>query len=673
MKRLLLVAGILLTATLPLLGDEWVERPQRLTEGVGDGVATGLDGTLYMAPRITEEDELFRNAAALDVWSMTRSSDGTLWIGTGPRGEVLIRDAQSRERRIDTGDSMVTALLARGDGSVLAATSPQGNIWQLRADGSKTLWCESGARFVWALAESAGGNVYAATGPEGRLLKLRPGAGSDVVFDASEPHLVSLLPTADGGWIAGGGGAGRVYRIDNEGNGWVAYDDSFEEAVSIVADRDGGWFVLLLNRPREARPAQGVRIQLSAPPTAGGNFDGAAAGTTMWGELQPTDEEQTRQGNNAPGRIIHLTDDGAVTTVWERPLAVPLTASLDADGRLLVGTRSPAGLYRRELDGRWARLHAFEGSHVAAISPDGDARWIALSAPPGLRRLEALPSSEGSFTSAPFDAGAIARWGMLSWYVRGRMPRVELYGRTGNSERPDETWSGWSPALVLADGTPTSLPEGRFAQWKLRMVGSQEPQAHLSHVAWSYATVNRPPLIEAASFDRFVVRDRLQSTLRANDPDRDALHVVLEYRSRSETTWQIVGPSQTSTSSTNEWTLETLSEGLYEMRLRVDDGQQTQHSNVSLIRVDRTAPQIAATAKSGGQIDVEVSDPGGRVERLEWFVDGAWGGRAVPRDGVCDEDRERFVLTVAPGATIELEATDAAGNTVRQPLPEGGS
>ena len=60
---------------------------------------------------------------------------------------------------------------------------------------------------------------------------------------------------------------------------------------------------------------------------------------------------------------------------------------------------------------------------------------MAHSKPDVWRTASALVTEHGR------DARFVASWGRIWWRGRGQ---VELQTRTGNTERPDVTWSEWS-------------------------------------------------------------------------------------------------------------------------------------------------------------------------------------------------------------------------------------
>src|SRR5207249_9213643 len=79
--------------------------------------------------------------------------------------------------------------------------------------------------------------------------------------------------------------------------------------------------------------------------------------------------------------------------------------------------------------------------------------------------------------------------GRLSWRSQGA--GLQFRTRTGNSLRPDKTWSEWSDGLTAAG--PVASPNARFIQWKAELSGN----ADLDSVTVSYVPQNMPPVVKS--------------------------------------------------------------------------------------------------------------------------------------------------------------------------------
>ena len=82
--------------------------------------------------------------------------------------------------------------------------------------------------------------------------------------------------------------------------------------------------------------------------------------------------------------------------------------------------------------------------------------------------------ASGSYESPVHDAGAVARWGRVEWRGDLQGGRVLVSTRSGNSPRPDKTWSEWSTPLSDPLAAKVTSPNARYIQWRAELKGSAD-------------------------------------------------------------------------------------------------------------------------------------------------------------------------------------------------------
>jgi hypothetical protein len=87
------------------------------------------------------------------------------------------------------------------------------------------------------------------------------------------------------------------------------------------------------------------------------------------------------------------------------------------------------------------------------------------------------------------DAKSVAAWGRIWWRSSGN---VQIQTRSGNTEKPNETWSAWSAALTDAKGAQIASPRAKYLQWRAVLRGSAIA-ANLSEVNVSFLARNIAP------------------------------------------------------------------------------------------------------------------------------------------------------------------------------------
>jgi sugar lactone lactonase YvrE len=663
-----------------------------LERGDADGVAITSTGQLFLAPRLRRVNA-DSTAGFAHVWAEATDTAGNLYLGTGPDGAILKITSTGKQSTFFTVDEpMVTALAILPDGDLLAGTAPEGKVYRIRPDGKGKVWSKTGERYVWSLLVTKEGSVFAGTGEQGLVMRIGANGDAQEFFDSDETHIVTLraLP---GGWIlAGGGGRGLIYRIDDEGHALVVHDDELSEVKGLAVEPDGSIVAAILASPEPERRPPAVRIQVTGRPGAEGSTAEIQdrAGVAMEGVIEGLPAYAESGSRGLRGHVVRLSPDGTATELWRSSSEAPLCLALDPDGRPLFGAGEPARLYRVERDGAVSLLATLREAQVTGLSASGKDVAVATSNPAAAYVLGTDASDAGTFVSRPIDAGGPARWGSIAWRATGAPGRVEIYTRTGNSEDPDGTWSAWSPALTSSEGSAVVNPDGRYLQWRARLLGGG-PVPAVFGTTVTYLSRNRPPEIRELRLDTpsSSVSSKAPFRWTASDPDGDPVAVEIQYRAAGTGEWKSAVRSEATTTPETDrdpgtwkegkatWDTSGIEEGRYEIRAQAGDdgsnypgdGRRDTIDLVDLVEVDRTAPKIEVRGKGA---EIAVTDALSPVIRLEVLESGKAAFAIKPKDGVCDSRRETFALSPddigAPGERL-LRATDAAGNTAEIPIP----
>ena len=195
--------------------------------------------------------------------------------------------------------------------------------------------------------------------------------------------------------------------------------------------------------------------------------------------------------------IYRINPDNTVETLWSSKeenvydlLALPnqLLFSTDTNGRIYgLSHDRKITLVLQTNEGEATRLLPSSGSVLVATGDMGR-----------IYRLGEVPGAAGSYESPVHDAGTASRWGSLSW--RAEMaPATALVFRTrsGNSAKPDKTWSDWSEPLHDAAASAIASPNARYIQWKAEFSGTGGVTPILDNVTLAYLPQNSPPIVHS--------------------------------------------------------------------------------------------------------------------------------------------------------------------------------
>lgn len=730
-----LTTGLLAVATMVWGGPPaaWETNTyQDFLKGRFSGVSLTRDGRLTLAPAL----ETLAATGEAGVWSVAAAADGTLYYATGHRGRVYELKPGSQPKLLWTAPlPEVFALALDTKGRLYAAASPKGKIYRIEG-GKAAEFFDPGATYVWSLAVDAGGALYVGTGDQGRIWRVGADGRGEVWYETGQAHVTALAVDAKGRLLAGTEPNGILYRIESKGKAFVLYDSSLPEIRSVVAGKDGSVYVAALGGTLAQKQAQAASAAAAAQPAAGmvtttitvtADADSAAQTGV---DLKPKAEAAkpatgtTEVPPAAP--VVDLSaEKAAIYRVWPDQTVETLWSSKEENvydlavraGDLMFSTDTRGRIYRLSPDLKAALVvETREGETTRLVEAAGGV--VAATANLGkLYRLNGAAAA-GTYESAVHDAGAAARWGRLSWRAEAAAGRLEFSTRTGNTVRPDGTWSEWSGAVSDEEKAAITSPNARYIQWRVELKPGAGAAPIVDGVTVSYQARNGRPVVRsvqvtgqwvaaaqkvatpaalAPSSYSITVTDsgdaasatsagtptqtvarsgasQLYITWQADDPDGDKLVYDVHYRAEDEREWKLLKADVAENTLMAE--ADTFADARYLFRVTASDraansAAAAQQSDLvsQPVLIDQTAPRVVLSApratQAGVEIDVEARDDASAVRRAEYSLNGGpWRG-VDAADGIADSRVERFAIVIPAAAgerVLVVRVTDAAGN-----------
>src|SRR5438876_1697655 len=470
-----------------------------LLKGEARGVSVTDNGTLTLAPRF---DQVFNTEQAY-VWCAAIDSAGNVYLGTGHDRKIFrVRPDGKGTLFYKASELDVTALAVAGDGAIYAGTSPDGKVYRLSGDGKAEVYFDPSDKYIWSLAVMNDGSLAVGTGDSGKLYRVRGASAkpeASHLISTNQTHVMSLAVNKQGDLIAGTDPGGLVLRISPDGKAFGLYDASLREIHALAAAPDGSVYALALS---EAAGASRGATQPASPATDAAAIAAMAVAAEEGAVVaQPQAAQPARSRNdlsNARSAVFHILPDGSTDTLWSSTSITAFSVVSAPGGGVLIGTSDKGRIYSVTDDGRdTLLLQSSEGQISSLIARGADV--LAASSNQGrLFRFGQAAVNEGSYESPVRDTKLVASWGRIWW--RGSGP-VELQTRSGNSERPDTTWSDWSASYTDARGAQISSPKARFIQWRalLRAIGDARGEPSLDDVSIAYLPRNVAPEVLAIS------------------------------------------------------------------------------------------------------------------------------------------------------------------------------
>jgi hypothetical protein len=416
------------------------------------------------------------------------------------------------------------------------------------------------------------------------------------------------------------------------------------------------------------------------------------------------------------GALYRISPDGSAETLWQSRENTPLSLKLESDDRIMVGTGKDGRIFLVRQDKTSALLARVEADQVTSIfAPERGSVHFATSNPARVYQLAGGRRAEGVYRSPVKDTNAVSSMGRIRW--DGRVPAgtgLTLQTRTGNSSKPDNTWSDWSAGYSVQDGDQITSPRGRFLQWRAIFKSDGNATPELAKVTAVYlqqnlsptvseiklyppgqtfqkpivatgqneimgldgtietpelppssgasprASTMTPPSMLPTTYSRTFYKKGFQTvTWTSSDPNDDTLRYNIYYRGDGETLWKPLRKDVPE--AVIAWDTVAMPDGRYNLKVVATDspnnpedlalsGERESRS----FDVDNTPPTIgtvqATRGSDGHRLVFEARDDSSAVKKVEYSIDSGKWKVVYPTDGIADSERESFDFTV-PGYT----------------------
>lgn len=703
---------------------------QDFLKGRFQDISLDRDGRLSVAPKL----ETVFSSGQPEIWSIARAPDGSIYAGTGHRGRVYQIAPSGATNLIWTADQPeVFAVAVDPEGVLYAATSPDGKVYRIEK-GKATEFFAPQAKYIWALAFAKDGTLFVGAGNPGNIYRVDKTGKAETYYQTGQSHVTALALDSRGNLLAGTEPNGLLYRISAKDKAFVLYNASLPEIRSIVPMPDGTIYAAALggsianrNVPLTTSLTSASNVYVTAPTTSITVTDSSDSQEDT--DIKPkADAPKAAAATSVPqttvtsplteipgvdkSAVYKINPDDTVETLWTskdenvyslvaRPNG-PLYFSTDGQGRLYrLGADRKATLIVETNEGEATRLLESPNGLLAATGDMGKVFRLADAAGPS-----------GSYESPVHDSGSVARWGRISWRNAGG--KVQIQTRSGNSARPDRTWSDWSEPLTDAQNSLIRSPNARYIQWRASLEG---PNAAIENVSLAYLPQNNPPVVRSISVSMqnsaqkaaavsassstaaaysITVTDtgetstaagtptqtlshgsasQIQITWQADDPDGDKLLYSIYFRGEDETQWKLLRANIAENTLLLDG--DVLADGRYYFRVIATDlpsnaanAARTDELVSSPVLIDNTPPVVTLSAPRRAndrlEVDADVADQSSPLRICEYSLDAGPWTPVEAADGVTDSPREQFHIAVdhlRPGEhLLVVRAYDTANN-----------
>ncbi|MBI5478523.1 MAG: PQQ-like beta-propeller repeat protein [Deltaproteobacteria bacterium] len=624
------------------------------------------------------------------VRSSVTAPDGTIYLGTGDQGELWAYAQKGGLRKIAKIDTPVISTLAFGpDGKVycgtiadgrVVAVDPKGGSWKQVVQLGK-----KGEGHVWALAWDASRKVlWAGTGPKGELYAIENGAAK-LVWTSTEKHLLAVQVANDGSGAlyVGSGERANLYRVEKDGRARVLHAFAADE-IHAIFEKNGSLFIAVNEFSGGAAPLGGGGTRITIGPS-----------TPSVPAKAPLPRMGTRAGK---GAVYRWDPDGRIDQLYAAPDTWLAGVVVEANGEVMAAAGGQGRVYRIRTDRTVLTAYEFPERQVLVMELRGPVKLFGTGDQGVLHLLEAGPPKVSMFTAKVFDATFPTRFGGLRWSGAGK---ITFETRTGNTAKPDKTWSGWGKLdgvvnLGEIGSGRVRTGDARYLQWRVSF-GTE--RAVLRHLTVYYLQQNqRPRLTEVTIGDAVAAPGGFggfgggfgaapgavrppKSTLvkirwKVENPDGDTLNYRLFVREEKDPVWKPLGGPEPMLGKVEfDWQTEAIPDGHYLAKVVVSDepsnpkDRALTHELVSAapFLVDNRKPEITGLEVRYPFLAGRARDSYSVLTELAYSIDGGDWVPFYPADGIFDGTAKTFSVrlpdSLLPGQhTVAVRTADEAHN-----------
>ncbi len=726
-RPLLLIAAL---AAAPIcfavITSNWTQDSREdFEKGTIAGLSIRSDGRLSLAPAFKE----LYDSESTYLWAVAEDRKGNVYAGGGGPADdttsLFVVGPDGKGRKLaELPGLQIQALAVGPKGNIYAATVPDGKVYRVTPSGETEVYFDPQMKYIWAMAFAPGGDLFVATGDTGKVFKVTPDGKGTLFFDTEEAHARSLAIDASGNLLVGSEPGGLVFRVSPAGQGFVVYQAEKREVSTVAVAPDGTVYFAAVGGKREQPPP--LVLPRPAVPTGNPQTQTVAPAARPAGSLaagRPPTAIGTTGLLPAPAggsAVYRVAADGFTREVWSDERAIVYSIVFDSSGKPVLGTGNEGRVFRIENERISTLLLKAEPRQVTALAKGKDGRILAVTGNPGkVFQLGPAIEKEGSYESEPFDSDLFARWGRMEWRVKPNGGTVQFAARSGNLDRPQRNWSGWSEVAGDADSGQVTSPPARFLQYRATLHAAPDGQSPV--VVWvdvAYQTRNVAPdfsdidvtpanykfpsrvltltpsknlTLQPLGQNRKTLSPRISTGSSAvtmlydkgavgvrwlaSDDNGDSLRYKVEIRGVKDSQWILLQDKLDE--SQYSWDGQSFPDGEYVVRVTasdVPDNPPDKALTASIVSepflIDNTPPVIhnlTATA-AGGKVHLSWSsaDASSDITKAEYSVNGEDWNMAEPVSGISDSKqlsyRLEFDRGTAPNLVIAVRVTDEFDN-----------
>jgi hypothetical protein len=726
-------ALFLFAAALPLClavdTHVWEQSDQAaFARGTPKNLSIRSDGHLTLAPVFKELD----STGVPYLWAIAQDSKQTVYYAggapTGATTKVFALAANGKPKVVAELTGLeVHALAVDSQDRIYAAVLPDAKIYRIDKSGKPQLFFDAKCKYIWAMAFNRSGDLFIATGDSGIIYRVTPDGKGSEFFRTEETHARSMIIDQAGNLIVGTEPNGLVIRITPDGKGFVLYQTNKRE-VTAVAEHDGAIYAAAVGSKPAGLSVTGPPPVLPSSTPAITPTGVPRAGTTP-PALPPAIGSLTAAVSGG-SEFYRIHKDGFAENIWSSPTDLAYAIAFDPAGKPLLGTGNKGLIYRVDSSQLSTQLLNAPPTQVTAFLQGRNGLVYAATGNVGtLYSIGPELESTGTLESEVLDAADFTYWGKVHLTSTPHGGTIAFETRSGNLNRPQNSWSPWAKIAVTKLGGQIDSPPARFLQYRLTLNCSSEAESpELSVVDIAYLPKNIAPKIRQIEIAPFNYRESAapapseRSSLpsgspatltlpavgqrksapsaptlelggstalqyskgyvtvrwNATDPNGDSLIFKVEMKEKTESLWRVLQDKLKDQRYSFDST--AFADGQYVVRVTASDapGNTPAETLASSFEsdpftIDNTPPEITNVKITNDaarhQISFTAKDALSWLDKAEYSINGGDWTLLEPVNKVTDSQTLNYTLLANPGQIVAVRVFDEDDNVVVKQFP----
>jgi hypothetical protein len=595
---------------------------------------------------------------------------------------------EGKIEKTEFANEHVFAMSSDKDGRLVAAVSGEDCRiirFSKNLQNTETIFSFKEDSFIFDITKDTDGSLYAATGPEGRIYKISADMkNKQVLYDLDERN-ITTLKLYNGMIYAGTDKRGLIYKLAADGSeSSVLYDSSQSDITAIDIDKEGNIYAVASGNDAAQNQMQNMQQMMMQQMSSGGEdqdesgeegsrFSTAQGGLRLSIAASKPEQNDQRQEMGAANGQGNLT--GAVYKISPEGIATTLAGSrsmlLDAlltDGKLMIASGNKGKISSIDIQSKFQSsiYEDSKSSQVTVLKQSSRGIIAGLSNPARVVVLSSDYTANGYWQSQLIDAGQPAIWGKLQ--LDARIPEgclISISSRSGNVDDTEKgDMSDWSKPVAASGATELNCPVARFAQIKIILEGNGKETPAVYAAAIASVVPNIEPVISSIKTKRSPQESAagiILINVTAADENNDPLVYSYFISSINSQPWIEIG--EETEQNTLQWNTLSVPDGIYEIKAVVSDKNGNspttamQSSWISEpVTVDNTAPVVTDKKikinENAAELTLTLTDEYSLINNIRYTIDSNsdWIS-IIPDDMLYDSKVETFTIN-----TEELEA-----------------